>query len=98
MSGDIARIFAIRTQVQDNHLSMAELGITPAAVLETITSEASIWVAVSGEHLLGFAMVALADACVFAMFVDPTDEGKGAGSALLSQAEKRCLKRINAFG
>lgn len=87
---DLPRIFAIRTGVVDNHLSLqelAELGITEQAVGEMIDTQDCTWVAEAGGQVLGFAMVDLAQACVFALFVDPEHEGQGAGSALLRQAE-----------
>ncbi|MDH5858054.1 GNAT family N-acetyltransferase [Lampropedia aestuarii] len=88
---DVARIFAIRTAVCENHLSMqqlAKLGITEQAVLELIHTQDCTWVAEAAGCVLGFAIADHAEACVFALFVKPQHEGQGAGSALLHQAEQ----------
>lgn len=95
MPADVQRIFAIRTSVVENHLSMpqlAELGITEQAVLELIDAQDCTWVAEAAGQLLGFAIIDHAEACVFALFVEPQHEGQGTGSALLHQAEQRLFQ------
>ncbi|THT98702.1 GNAT family N-acetyltransferase [Lampropedia puyangensis] len=87
---DVPRIFDIRTSVHDNHLgldALAELGITPAAVLEQIEHNANTWVAELEARVQGFAMVDAAEGWLFALFVDPLCAGQGIGSTLLSIAE-----------
>lgn len=90
---DIPAIFAIRTGVKENHLSLQQLealGITPEIIREAIEQSPCAWVAQTGEVIVGFAMVDLQDACVFAAFVLPEHEGRGVGRALM-QAAEACL-------
>lgn len=87
---DIETIFAIRTSVEENHLSreeMAEMGITPQTIAEIIAESPCIWLAeVEGEPA-GFAMAIAEEASLFAMFVLPQFEGQGVGKLLLEKAE-----------
>ena len=45
-----------------------------------------IWIALRGERVVG--VMALAGALVDQLFVDPADQGRGAGSALLAHAQR----------
>ena len=89
---DTAELLRVRTAVHENHLSLVELaerGITADALTALLAgTPTSAWVAedAAGE-VLGFAMVDLDQASLFALFVLPTHEGRGIGSALLAQAE-----------
>ncbi len=89
---DTAALLHVRTAVHENHLSLAELaerGITADALTALLAgTPASAWVAEDAAGaVLGFAMVDLDQASLFALFVLPTHEGRGIGSALLAQAE-----------
>ncbi|AIR90334.1 GNAT family N-acetyltransferase [Pseudomonas cremoricolorata] len=93
---DIAAIFAIRTGVVENHLSMAELeqmGITPAAIAEAIEAGPCAWVAEVSGVPVGFSMVDDEEACLFAAFVLPEYEGQGLGRCLIAAAEQQLFQR-----
>lgn len=90
---DITAIFDIRTSVQENHLShdqLAEMGITPETIRQTILKTPCAWVAEVDGVPVGFSMVDVEDACVFAAFVLPEFEGFGLGRILMNKAEA-CL-------
>jgi GNAT superfamily N-acetyltransferase len=90
---DITAIFDIRTSVQENHLShdqLAEVGITPETIRQTILETPCAWVAEVDGVPVGFSMVDVDDACVFAAFVLPEFEGLGLGRILMNKAEA-CL-------
>ncbi|SDQ71803.1 GNAT family N-acetyltransferase [Pseudovibrio sp. Tun.PSC04-5.I4] len=52
-----------------------------------------IIVAVEGDHLLGFAATEHADNFITDLWIDPTSESKGLGSALCGEAERRIAAR-----
>ena len=87
---DIDTLFHIRTSVVQNHLSveqMAELGITPQVLADSIRDAPCAWVAEADGRPVAFAMVNLAEGEVFAMFVLPTHENLGLGRQLMAVAE-----------
>jgi len=87
---DVATLFAIRTSVVQNHLSvaqMADLGITPQVLAESIRDAPCAWIAEVDGQPAAFAMVDLAEGEVFAMFVLPTHERLGLGRKLMAGAE-----------
>ena len=87
---DVATLFAIRTSVVQNHLSvaqMADLGITPQVLAESIRDAPCAWIAEVDGQPAAFAMVDLAECEVFAMFVLPTHERLGLGRKLMAVAE-----------
>ena len=89
---DTAALLHVRTAVHENHLSLAELaerGITADALTALLAAAPpSAWVAEDDAGaVVGFAMVDLDEASLFALFVLPTHEGHGIGSALLAHAE-----------
>lgn len=87
---DIDTLFRIRTSVVQNHLSveqMAELGITPQVLAESIEAAPCVWVAEVDGRAVAFAMVDLAEGEVFAMFVLPAYENLGLGRQLMAVAE-----------
>ena len=90
--GDVAALLQVRTAVQENHLSLQQLrarGITPAALAEALTSGTPCaWLAEVEAEVVGFSMVDLDDASLFALFVLPAHEGRGIGSHLLAEAER----------
>ena len=98
--GDIPAIFEVRTSVRENHLSveqMAALGITHQTVLDALRTAPCIWVAVEGDHVVGFSMADTEDACVFAAFVRPEWAGQGIGRRLMERAEAFLFERHNSI-
>lgn len=92
---DVAAIFDIRTSVIENHLSREELnemGITEALVADMIQTSLCTWVATENEKIIGFSMILLDEGCLFAAFVLPEYEGKGAGRRLVMAAEQALFK------
>ena len=58
-TSDISDIFAIRTSVQENHLSMEQLrfmGITEESIGNIISEEDCAWIAEASDMAVGFAM------------------------------------------
>ncbi|CAM3145235.1 MULTISPECIES: GNAT family N-acetyltransferase [Pseudomonas] len=93
---DIDTVFAIRTAVRQNHLSheqLADLGITPQVLADSIREAPCIWVAQVNGVLAAFSMVDLAEGEVFAMFVLPAYEGRGLGRRLMAVAEAALFER-----
>ena len=89
-SHDITAIFAIRTAVKENPLSLeqlTEMGITPEAVLEMLAIPDCIWVAEINEITAGFAIADREEGSIFALFVLPEYEGLGLGRQLMDRAE-----------
>lgn len=87
---DIDTLFAIRTSVAQNHLSreqMADLGITPKALADSIREAPCVWIAEVDGQPVAFSMVDLAEGEVFAMFVLPSHENLGLGRQLMAVAE-----------
>lgn len=82
---DIPAIFRVRTSVRVNHLSieqLSQMGITAEAVAEMIAASPSAWVAVVDDEVVGFSMIDIDDASLFAAFVLPAFEGRGLGKQL----------------
>lgn len=95
-AADIATIFAVRTAVKENPLSLAqltEMGITPEAVLEMLTLSACAWVADIDSITAGFTMIDPEQGSVFALFILPEYEGLGLGTQLMVQAETALFER-----
>lgn len=93
---DVDTLFAIRTSVQQNHLSrkqMADVGITPRVLADRIREAACVWIAEVDGQPAAFSMVDLVEGEVFAMFVQPTYEGLGLGRQLMAVAEAALFER-----
>ncbi|NVZ52765.1 GNAT family N-acetyltransferase [Pseudomonas sp. B6002] len=93
---DIDTLFAIRTSVVQNHLSreqMAELGITPDGLADSIREAPCVWIAEVNGEPAGFSMVDLDGGEVFAMFVRPAYENQGLGRQLMTVAEAALFER-----
>ncbi|MEX5582567.1 GNAT family N-acetyltransferase [Pseudomonas lurida] len=93
---DVDTLFNIRTRVVQNHLSveqMAQLGITPQVLADSIREAPCAWVAEVDGHPVAFSMVDLATGEVFAMFVLPTHENLGLGRQLMAVAETALFER-----
>ncbi|MFL6878403.1 GNAT family N-acetyltransferase [Pseudomonas marginalis] len=87
---DVDTLFEIRTSVVQNHLSieqMAELGITPQLLADSMREASCVWIAEVDGQPVAFAMVDLAEGEVFAMFVLPSHENLGLGRQLMAVAE-----------
>lgn len=87
---DVDTLFEIRTSVVQNHLSieqMAELGITPQLLADSMREAPCVWIAEMDGQPVAFAMVDLAEGEVFAMFVLPSHENLGLGRQLMAVAE-----------
>lgn len=87
---DLDTLITIRTSVVQNHLSveqMADLGITPQVLTDTLRAARCAWVAEVDGQAAGFSMVDLEAGEVFAMFVLPTYENLGLGRQLMAVAE-----------
>ncbi|WP_421551299.1 GNAT family N-acetyltransferase [Pseudomonas yamanorum] len=93
---DINAIFDIRTAVVQNHLSreqMAELGITPQLVVESMREAPCVWLAEVDGTPVAFSMVDVAEGEVFALFVLPSHENLGLGRQLMAVAEAALFER-----
>lgn len=88
---DIPALFAIRTAVRENHMTLAALeaaGVTPDTVAATLRGGVgAAWIALQGERPLAFSMARADPGDLFALFVMPGSEGLGLGSRLLQRAE-----------
>lgn len=94
-STDVPALFHIRTSVRENHLSreqLAGLGITEASIAKMISSAPCAWVAVSGDDVVAFSMIDIAEGALFAAFVLPSHEGRGFGAQLVCAAENELFK------
>lgn len=87
---DVPGMFEVRTQVRENHMSLAELaqlGITPDSLPAMLIGSGRGWVASEEGKVVAFAMADASEATVFAMFVHQSHEGKGLGRQLMQAAE-----------
>lgn len=92
---DVDSIFEVRTSVIENHLSreeMRQMGITESIVADLIHKSSCTWVAVENEKIIGFSMILPDEGCLFAAFVLPEYESKGAGRRLVMAAEQELFK------
>jgi len=88
---DIVTLFRIRTSVTENHQSqeeLAALGVTPESVGEMLRTTSRAWVAEIDDEVVAFSMADAEAGTVFAMFVLPGYENRGAGRALMRAAEE----------
>jgi GNAT superfamily N-acetyltransferase len=86
---DVPGMFAVRTAVDENRLTAAQLtrrGITQASVVRSLTSGCHAWVAEYGGRIVAFAIADQEYASLFALFVLPRYQGIGLGSRLLELA------------
>lgn len=93
---DVDTLCVIRTSVVQNHLSleqMADLGITPQVLVDTLNTAPCAWIAEVDGQAVGFSMIDLAEGEVFAMFVLPTHENLGLGRRLMAVAEAALFER-----
>ena len=87
---DVDAMFNVRTTVRENAMTIEELagiGVTPAAIALAVESAPCAWVGEIQGDVVGFAMVDLETACLFAVFVLPEFEGQGIGKRLIQACE-----------
>ncbi|MEJ7577789.1 MAG: GNAT family N-acetyltransferase [Pyrinomonadaceae bacterium] len=88
---DVATLFRIRTSVKENYQSLEELaalGLTPDTVREMLHTTSRAWVAEIDNEAIAFSMAGAEEGTIFAMFVRPGYENRGAGGALMRAAEE----------
>lgn len=90
--GSIPTLFAIRTAVRENHMSLDELaqaGVTPATVAAMLRSgDAAGWLGGCSGRPAGFSMARADVGDLFVIAVLPEFEGQGLGTLLLREAER----------
>jgi GNAT superfamily N-acetyltransferase len=82
---DIPAMSRIRLAVKENALSNPAR-ITEAMYRDYLDALGRGWVAEQGGEIIGFSYADRTDSSIWALFVDPTREGLGAGSRLLRLA------------
>jgi len=80
-SSDIPQIQIVRHAVKENRLSDPAL-VPDEDVEDFINCRGRGWVCVIDDTVVGFSIVDLQDNNVWALFLDPTLEGKGIGKKL----------------
>lgn len=81
---DIPALIRIRTEVRENRLSNpSSIG---AAEYAAFMAHSPIWVLEERGAVRGFAAGDSRNGWIWALFVDPPDEGRGIGRALLEKA------------
>lgn len=81
---DIPRIMEIRHGVHENRLR--DPTSVTAADCAAFIDRAEMWVWVEDGQILGFSAGDPRDGSIWALFVDPANEGRGIGRALLALA------------
>ena len=92
---DVGAMFKVRTSVRENVLTaeeLVELGITPEFIAAKIERSPCAWVATVNSEIVGFSLVDLDTACLFAVFVLPKYEGLGIGTGLIKACESEIFK------
>lgn len=88
---DVPAMFEVRTLVDENHMSRAELlamGITEDSVRAELAENLRGWVAEEDGRVVGFSLADRGPGTVWALFVLPEFHGRGHGTALLSRASE----------
>lgn len=78
---DIPQIQVVRNAVKENRLSDPAL-VPDRDVEDYLTRRGKGWVCVIDDKIVGFSIVSVADANVWALFIDPVYEGRGIGKRL----------------
>ena len=81
---DVLRIREIRADVRENRLSHPER--VSAADVVAFIERCGVWVWEEDGIILGFSAGDLADGTIWALFVDPSCEGRGIGQALIAES------------
>ena len=82
---DIPTMMRIRFAVRENRLS-DPARVTPAMCSDYLDKLGRGWVAELDGEIIGFSYADRTDASIWALFVDPAHEGRGAGKQLLRLA------------
>ena len=82
---DIPAMMRIRLAVKENRLSNPAR-VTPAMCSDYLDRLGRGWVAEQGGEMIGFSYADRTDSSIWALFVDPGREGRGAGKRLLRLA------------
>ncbi len=86
-AADMPAITHVRTSVNQNHLSVAQLaerGITEAGVAASFLAGSKGRVAVLGGEIVAFTIANRSNRSIFALFVLPGFDGRGIGGRLLA--------------
>lgn len=78
---DIEGMSRVRMSVKENILSNPAL-VTPQSYREMLEEKGAGWVCEINDIIVGFAIVDLSDANIWALFVDPDHDKKGIGRKL----------------
>ncbi|WP_026462343.1 GNAT family N-acetyltransferase [Adhaeribacter aquaticus] len=89
---DIEKMHQVRTSVQENKL-VHPGQITPDDYKEMLTKRGKGWVCEVEDDILGFAIVDLQKAHVWALFVRPAEEGNFIGRMLHDMMTTWCFAR-----
>jgi GNAT superfamily N-acetyltransferase len=80
-TGDIPQIQIVRNSVKENMLSDPAL-VPDKDVEDYINNRGRGWVCITGNRVVGFAIVSVRDHNVWALFIQPGYDGKGIGKKL----------------
>ena len=91
---DIAAMHAIRLTVSENRLS-DPAWLTPDVYRACLADSgtANTWVCEMAARIVGFSTARIAQRDIWALFVDPEHEGRGAGKQLLDTASQWLFDR-----
>jgi GNAT superfamily N-acetyltransferase len=78
---DIPQIQLVRNAVKENMLSDPAL-VPDSDVEDYITRRGKGWICKTGNRIVGFSIISVMDANVWALFIEPGHEGKGIGRRL----------------
>lgn len=84
-AGDVQAIQKLRMSVRENVL-VDPSRVTGETVLRAISEEGRGWVIMEDGRLLGFSIALRKPARIWALFVQPGEEGRGLGQRLLQEA------------
>jgi len=85
VEADVPALMRIRLAVRENRLSNPAR-VTPAMCIDYLDKLGRGWVAELDGEIIGFSYADRTDASIWALFVDPAHEGRGAGKQLLRLA------------
>ena len=85
IEADIPALMRIRLAVKENRLSNPAR-VTPAMCSDYLDKLGRGWVAELDGDIVGFSYADRTDSSIWALFVDPEHEGRGAGKQLLRLA------------
>src|SRR5437868_15157008 len=91
---DVPSMFDVRTSVLENHMpveALTRVGITADTITAMLAGDSRAWVAEENEKIVDFSIADASEATVFAIFVQPADEGNGLGRARMAGGERGLL-------